>query len=183
MDMPADAFTAGGKPGGLTSVTEIRILLCYLIKTAGPVSREVLENALMQEQLVNYFELSSGLDDLAEQKLVTQENTIYTITKKGAQVSDDLCWDLPRSVRESAANTVLRMQKFQRMAAENQAEITQTADGYDVHCHIQEHGHDLLSLTISLPYIITAEKVKNSFIKNGSIIYSMFVEELTGKDE
>ena len=82
MDMPADAFTAGVKPGGLTSVTEIRILLCYLIKTAGPVSREVLENALMQEQLVNYFELSSGLDDLAEQKLVTQENTIYTITKK-----------------------------------------------------------------------------------------------------
>ena len=175
--MPADAFTAGVKPGGLTSVTEIRILLCYLIKTAGPVSREVLENALMQEQLVNYFELSSGLDDLAEQKLVTQENTIYTITKKGAQVSDDLCWDLPRSVRESAANTVLRMQKFQRMAAENQAEITQTADGYDV------HGHDLLSLTISMPDIITAEKVKNSFVKNGSIIYSMFVEELTGKDE
>ena len=181
--MPADAFTAGVKPGGLTSVTEIRILLCYLIKTAGPVSREVLENALMQEQLVNYFELSSGLDDLAEQKLVTQENTIYTITKKGAQVSDDLCWDLPRSVRESAANTVLRMQKFQRMAAENQAEIPQTADGYDVHCHIQEPGHDLLSLTSSMPDIITAEKVKNSFVKNGSIIYSMFVEELTGKDE
>ena len=57
------------------------------------------------------------------------------------------------------------------------------ADGYDVHCHIQEHGHDLLSLTISMPDIITAEKVKNSFVKNGSIIYSMFVEELTGKDE
>ena len=119
MDMPADAFTAGVKPGGLTSVTEIRILLCYLIKTAGPVSREVLENALMQEQLVNYFELSSGLDDLAEQKLVTQENTIYTITKKGAQVSDDLCWDLPRSVRESAANTVLICMEISLMGREN----------------------------------------------------------------
>lgn len=181
--MPADAFTGGVKPGGLTSVTEIRILLCYLIKTAGPVARQILENALMQEQLVNYFELSSGLTDLAEQELVTFEGGVYTITKKGSRVSDDLCWDLPRSVRESAANTVLRMQKFQRMAAENQAEIYQTADGYDVHCHIQEHGHSLLSLTISMPDEITAEKVKNSFIKNGSIIYSMFVEELTGKDE
>ena len=63
--MPADAFTAGVKPGGLTSVTEIRILLCYLIKTAGPVSREVLENALMQEQLVNYFELSMAKGSFA----------------------------------------------------------------------------------------------------------------------
>ncbi len=181
--MPADAFTGGVKPGGLTSVTEIRILLCYLIKTAGPVSKQILENALMQEQLVNYFELNSGLSDLQEQKLTTLENDVYTITKKGAQVSEDLCWDLPRSVRESAANAVLRMQKFQRMAAENQAEIAQTENGYDVRCRIQEHGHDLLSLTISMPDIITAEKVRNSFIKNGSIIYSMFVEELTGKDE
>ncbi len=31
--MPAnDAFTAGVRPGGLTSSTEIRLLLCYLVK-------------------------------------------------------------------------------------------------------------------------------------------------------
>ena len=34
----ADVFTAGVKPGGLTSSTEIRLLLCYLIKTTGPSS-------------------------------------------------------------------------------------------------------------------------------------------------
>ena len=27
-----DAFTAGVRPGGLTSSTEIRLLLCYLVK-------------------------------------------------------------------------------------------------------------------------------------------------------
>ena len=30
-----DAFTAGVRPGGLTSSTEIRLLLCYLVKNAG----------------------------------------------------------------------------------------------------------------------------------------------------
>lgn len=44
----AEAFTAGVKMGGLTDDTEIRILLCYLIKTAGPVSREILEGALLE---------------------------------------------------------------------------------------------------------------------------------------
>ncbi len=30
-----DAFTAGVRPGGLTNSTEIRLLLCYLVKNAG----------------------------------------------------------------------------------------------------------------------------------------------------
>ena len=52
----AEAFTAGVKPGGLTDDTQIRILLCYLIKTAGPLTRDTLQGALLQEQLVNYFD-------------------------------------------------------------------------------------------------------------------------------
>ena len=50
-----DAFTAGVRPGGLTSSTEIRLLLCYLVKNAGPITRQEIENALMEEALVNYF--------------------------------------------------------------------------------------------------------------------------------
>ena len=38
-----DAFTAGVRPGGLTSSTEIRLLLCYLVKNAGPITRQEIE--------------------------------------------------------------------------------------------------------------------------------------------
>ena len=44
-----DAFTAGVRPGGLTNSTEIRLLLCYLVKNAGPITRTEIENALMEE--------------------------------------------------------------------------------------------------------------------------------------
>ena len=37
-----DAFTAGVRPGGLTDSTEIRLLLCYLVKNAGPTSVRVI---------------------------------------------------------------------------------------------------------------------------------------------
>ena len=47
-----DAFTAGVRPGGLTNSTEIRLLLCYLVKNAGPITRTEIENALMEEALV-----------------------------------------------------------------------------------------------------------------------------------
>ena len=45
-----DAFTAGVRPGGLTNSTEIRLLLCYLVKNAGPITRTEIENALMEER-------------------------------------------------------------------------------------------------------------------------------------
>ena len=64
--MSREAFTAGVKPGGLTNTTQIRILLCYLIRTvAQPLSRQELESALLEQQLVNYFGLAAGLAALA----------------------------------------------------------------------------------------------------------------------
>ena len=81
-----DAFTAGVRPGGLTSSTEIRLLLCYLVKNAGPITRQEIENALMEEALVNYFEIGSCLDDITKQQLVTLTKGSYTITEKGRKV-------------------------------------------------------------------------------------------------
>ncbi len=90
-----DAFTAGVRPGGLTSSTEIRLLLCYLVKNAGPITRQEIENALMEEALVNYFEIGSCLDDITRQQLVTLTKGSYTITEKGRKVAQELAYDLP----------------------------------------------------------------------------------------
>ena len=105
-----DAFTAGVRPGGLTSSTEIRLLLCYLVKNAGPITRQEIENALMEEALVNYFEIGSCLDDITKQELVTLTGDSYAITDKGRKVAQELAYDLPRTVRERAVAAVLRCQ-------------------------------------------------------------------------
>lgn len=89
--MAGNAFTAGVKPGGLTTSTEIRILLCYLIQHAGtPLSQGELETALLGEELVNYFELASNLSDLLEQGFVREENGRYTILPAGADTLKQL---------------------------------------------------------------------------------------------
>ena len=97
-----DAFTAGVRPGGLTDSTQIRLLLCYLVKNAGPIARTDIENALMDEALVNYFEIGSCLDDITKQQLVTLTDGSYIITDKGRKVAQELAYDLPRTVREKA---------------------------------------------------------------------------------
>ena len=170
--MAGNAFTFGVKPGGLTDRSQVSILLCYLIRTAAPLCRQDIENALLGEQLVNYFELAGSLADLEDQGLVTvDENGGYHITPKGISVTDELGFDLlPRSVRETAIRAVIRAQ---------QTQVTKTDQGYVVHCSINELGSEVFGLSFTLPDPLTAEMVKNAFIEKGSEIYALLLETMT----
>ena len=144
--------------------------MCYLIRTAAPLCRQDIENALLGEQLVNYFELAGSLADLEDQGLVTvDENGGYHITPKGISVTDELGFDLlPRSVRETAIRAVIRAQQWVRKAAQHQTQVTKTDQGYVVHCSINELGSEVFGLSFTLPDPLTAEMVKNAFIEKGS---------------
>lgn len=175
-----DAFTAGVRPGGLTSSTEIRLLLCYLIKNAGPITRQEIENALMEEQLVNYFEIGSCLDDIARQNLVTLARGRYTITDKGRKVAQELAYDLPRSVRERAVAAVLRTQTWEHKSAEYNAEILKQKDGRcTVRCTVKALEKELFCLDLGAPDRLSAELIQKQFILKGNEIYSLLINKLT----
>ena len=180
-----DAFTAGVRPGGLTNSTEIRLLLCYLVKNAGPISRTEIENALMEEALVNYFEIGSCLDDITRQKLVCVKPDAdgverYSITEKGRKVAQELAYDLPRSVRERAVAAVLRSQTWARKEAEYSARISEKADGHcSVRCTVKALDQELFCLDLGTPDRLSAELVKKQFILNGNEIYQMLITKLT----
>lgn len=173
------AFTAGVKMGGLNDETQIRILLCYLIKNAAPVPRETLEGALLQEELVNYFELGSALASLEKNGLVLCGPGGYTVTDKGATVADELGRDVPRSVRESAIRAVISIQRWQHKQANNVARVEHGDAGYSVVCRIGDPGDELLRLQLAMPDAETAELVKNRFIARGSELYALLLDTLT----
>lgn len=176
----AEAFTAGVKPGGLTDDTQIRILLCYLIKTAGPLNRDTLQGALLQEQLVNYFEFADALADVEKQKLVLLDaEGQYTITEKGSTVADTLAYDLPRTVRESAIRAVMQIQSWRHKAAMNRAHIEEEQGEFTVWCAIGDLGSDVFRLQLAMPDKLTAETIKNNFTAHGSEIYSKVMDMLT----
>ena len=178
-----DAFTAGVRPGGLTNSTEIRLLLCYLVKNTGPISRKEIEDALMEEALVNYFEIGSCLDDITKQKLVTLENDRYIITDKGRKVAQELAYDLPRSVRERAVAAVLRSQTWARKEAEYSARISEKNDGHcTIRCTIKALDQELFCLNIGTPDRLSAELVKKQFILKGNEIYQMLITKLTEEE-
>lgn len=178
-----DAFTAGVKPGGLTDSTEIRLLLCYLVKTAGPISQQELERALLEEELVNYFEIGSCLDDILKQKLIACEGDAYVITEKGAKVAAELADDLPRSVRERAMAAALRARTWTRKESEYSAKITAHPDGHcTIRCTIRSLDEEVFCVTLAMPDRMTAELVKKRFILRGSEVYELLINKLTEDD-
>jgi hypothetical protein len=175
----SDAFTAGVKPGGLTNSTQIRLLLCYLIRCAAPLTRQEIETALLGEQLVNYFELGAGLEDIVGRGLAEHKDQVYTITEKGAKVAAELEYDLPRSVREAAVTAAVRAQVWNKKSAEYSAEIRQTAQGYSICCTIHGIAPEDFSLQLLMPDELTAELVKKRFILRGNDIYRLLLTKLT----
>ena len=161
-----DAFTAGVRPGGLTSSTEIRLLLCYLVKNAGPIARQEIENALMEEALV------------------TLTGDSYTITDKGRKVAQELAYDLPRSVRERAVAAVLRCQTWARKEAKYSARITEKADGHcTVRCTVKGLDAELFCLELGAPDRLSADLIKKQFILKGNEIYQMLINKLTEEEK
>ena len=84
----ADAFMAGVEPGGLTNVQEIRILLCYMLRSVNaPVPRDALTDIITAGGMANYFDTEEAIEELLRlQHLVQSEDRLIATTVTGAQI-------------------------------------------------------------------------------------------------
>lgn len=178
--MAGNAFTAGVKPGGLTTSTEIRILLCYLLKQAGvPLKRQEIESALLGEELVNYFELASNLSELCEQGFLRKEEGGYTVAPAGAEIAETLEDGVPRSVREAAVRAALSVRRFAYKEAQHHVEIVPAKGGYTVRCSLRDMDSDVFGVSLYVPDRMTAQLTREKFIENGDEIYRLMLAALT----
>lgn len=178
--MPGNTFTEGVKPGGLTTGTEVRILLCYLLNTIDtPVSREQIEEVLLGEELANYFVVAEGLAQIVAQGLATEEQNGYLISPAGRSVAQTLARDVPRAVREAAVRGVVRARQYAAKAAAHHSEIVQTENGRTVHCSIADGTGSLFEMALYMPDELSANMVRRHFIDHGDQVYKLVLAALT----
>ena len=133
----------------------------------------------MEEALVNYFEIGSCLDDITRQQLVTVQDNVYSITDKGRKVAQELAYDLPRTVRESAIRAVMQIRSWRHRAASNRAVVQEKDGQFSVVCSIADMGSDVFRMELAMPDKLTAEMIKNNFIAHGSDIFPKLLNALT----
>ena len=178
--MAFDNFSEGVRPGGLTSSTEIRILLCYILDMApGPVSRRQLENVLLGEELVNYFAMAESLKQLVAQKLVVEKRGAYTLTEQGRSASQSLARSVPHTVRETALRGVIMAQQYAAKKAVHHAEIEKQENRRSVKCRIGDEAGPLFELSLYMPDDLSAAAAKEMFIDHGDAVYKLVLAALT----
>lgn len=183
--MEYDAFTGGVAPGGLRSKSDIRILICYMLKSVNaPLSGDDIIKVLQEKSLANYFEASDALSALVSLGNVTrEEDNTYVLTKRGNSVADDLEQLIPSSVRDKAVAAATALLASAKMERENVATIVRTENGYNVTCHISGGEMELMSLTVYVPDLYQAREVKKNFHRDPQRVYNLMLAALTGDDE
>lgn len=181
--MAFDTFDEGIILGGMRSKTEIRTLICYMLKSVGaPMSKEMIVNALMEKGLANYFETSSCFDDLIRHgniAPVEENSALFVNTENGEMIATQLEDTLAPTVKERATECALTLLKKQQIENDNKVTIEKCDNGYTVTCAISGGDMELLKFSLYVPDLTQARLIRKNFYKNPDMFYSVMIAMLT----
>ena len=182
--MDNDAFSLGVAPGGLKDRSEIKLMVCYLLKALGrSLTRTQILEILQKDFIANYFEINSAISDLITSgKVISEtsdEDELITITPKTELSVRIIEKDLPRTLREKAVNAALNVLQRDRIKKESTVTSEKHGEGYHVTFTVTDMGTELLRITVYVPDERQIEIVKRNFYSNAVDIYSDVISSLT----
>ena len=124
--MEYDAITAGVDPGGINNSQQVRLLVCYMLRSVkDPIDRALLPELIQYYSLANYFEVMQAIDELVDKgSLLLGENGELTLSDKGRSAIDEWEFILPLTVKEKAARAAVTALTKLRTDRENKVDIT-----------------------------------------------------------
>lgn len=183
--MEFDAFDAGIELGGLRNRDDIRLLVCYLLKSVdAPMTRQMLNEAMQEDGLANYFEVGQAIEELLKTGNITadilDEDEVITVTPKGREAAELLQTSLPRTVREKAVNSAIRLTTRAKIERENKIEVKKEENGgYTITFTLFDRETELMKLSVYVSDSLQLEQVKQNFINDPVKVYSTIITSLS----
>ncbi len=183
--MEFDAFDAGIELGGLRNRDDIRLLVCYLLKSIdAPMTRQMLNDAMQEDGLANFFEVGQAIEELLKTGNITadilEDEEVISVTEKGRDAAELLQTSLPRTVREKAVNSAIRLTTKAKIERENKIEVKKEDDGgYTITFTLFDRDTEMMKLSIYVVDSLQLETVKQNFINDPVKVYSSIITSLT----
>lgn len=184
--MEFDAFDEGIELGGLRNRDEIRLLICYILRAVdSPISKQNLNDSMLQDGLANYFEINQAISELLKNGTIDMDidengEELLTATEKGKDIADTLETSLPKTVREKAVNSAIKLMTLAKTMRENKIEtVSAPGGGYYVTFSLMNGDEALMKLTIFVADSMQLEAVKNNFLNDPVKLYSSIITALT----
>ena len=182
--MANDTFSEGIAPGGLRDRAEIKLLVCYLLKTLKKSLTRTQINEILQEyNVANYFEVNGAISELVSAKQVVSElsdgDEVITITAQAEISTANIERSIPKSVREKSINAALKILERERVMKESKVEVTPLEHGFHVTFIVMDVDTELLKITVYVADESQVELVKRNFYNNAITVYSDMISSLT----
>lgn len=182
--MKKGAFSFDVEPGGLRTTAEIKILICYLLKTVNtPLPRRLLDEVMQENGLANYFDAGQALAELLDNGSIQKTGDgeeCYTVTEQGRNSADTLETTLSFSVREKAVGSAMRLLAKVKHERENRVEVQKVEGGYAVSCSVLDRNLELMTVRLLVADSLQAEMVREQFLKDPLTLYQHLLAMLTG---
>ena len=183
--MEFDAFDAGIELGGLRSRDDIRLLICYLLKSIdAPMTRQMLNDSMQEDGLANFFEVGQAIEELLKTGNITadilEDEEVISVTERGREAAELLQTSLPRTVREKAVNSAIRLTTRAKVERDNKIEVKKEDDGgYTITFTLFDRGTELMKLSIYVVDSLQLETLKQNLINDPVKVYSSIITSLT----
>ncbi len=182
--MQQNFFNDSIAPGGLRETSEIKLLICYLLKKLEvPVTRAKVNEILQENYIANYFVINEAISELVKNErllcVLEDGDEVLTITEKAIYDISQIEKLIPRSIREKALNSAFRVIARDRVERESKVDVIELEHGYHVCFSIEDVGTELLKLTVYVSDKSQVELVKRNFFNNAASIYSDLISSLT----
>lgn len=166
---------------------DIKIFILYLLRNMDkPLEFSVINDIVVQDEIVNYFDFAECFAELLDTGNIAEEKnsdniSVYAITKQGIHVADTLDSRLLRSIRERSLRSAYRLLDFQSRGAKSASSMIENPDGsLEFYCEITEPGRDVLSLKISVDNMRQLEQMKYHFDEYTEEVYTELISLLSG---
>ena len=183
--MDFDAFDQGIELGGLRNREDIRLLICYLLKTIDkPIEKAQLNDAVLENGLANYFEINQAIGELLANagidSVIVDDDECLVILPKGREIAENLETSLPKTVRERAVNSAIKLMTYKKAERDNEVLIEKTEDGgCNVTLSFKSDNDELMRLTIYAGDNMQAQLIKEHYLEDPIKLYSSIITALT----
>ncbi len=163
---------------------EIKVFILFLLNNLSePLEFPIINDIVIQDGFVNYFDFSICFAELLEAGQITEtsdDKPLYAISESGKTAIESYEGSIYNMVREKALRSTLRLLAFNRSGNKITSNISESNGGYIFSYKIQDNQRILFAGEVFVTELYFAEKLKANFDERAEIIYKGTLALLSG---
>ena len=169
----------------LTDKFSVKVFILYLLSNIDePIEYETVNDIVVQDEFVNYFDFSICFAELVDVEQIKETEKdgkkLYSISDSGREAVSSVEGTLYSDIKDKALRSALRILALKRTGNKLYSSIKECGEGFIVECRIEDRTKTLFHSEVYVTDRVFAEKMKLNFEDRAEIIYKGSLALLSG---